>query len=199
MGDLTRAKAFLRKGAPEYLPEPVRIEVKSVLDEIAAGAADRARPAAPGAADPGQAPPAAPPTASRPTWVVPYEDGLAAVRARDWPAAVRHFGEALARDPTPAREKPVDAIETRGYFPQYFLGLSHYRLGDTARARVFLAAAVRTELAAALLAEADRLLKELGEAGTPPPGQAAPAAPGAGAAPTAHPGHFRKDLHREGG
>ena len=86
----------------------------------------------------------------------------------------------------------MDAIETRGYFPQYFLGLSHYRLGDTARARVFLAAAVRTELAAALLAEADRLLKELGEAGTPPPGQAAPAAPGAGAAPTATPATSEK-------
>ncbi|CAM2069919.1 hypothetical protein SCOR_31370 [Sulfidibacter corallicola] len=80
------------------------------------------------------------------TWYEHYERGIKHYESARYPECLREMDLALAQAPTPKRNQFTRAVQKIDYKPFYFKALSHYHLGDVAKAQEFAQAAFRGEV-----------------------------------------------------
>ena len=68
------------------------------------------------------------------SWYVDYDNGLRAIERSDWAAAVRHLQSAVAKNPRSSLTARTYGMRYIRYVPHFYLGVSHYNMGDSASA-----------------------------------------------------------------
>jgi tetratricopeptide (TPR) repeat protein len=63
-------------------------------------------------------------------WYIDYQKALSALKGGNWTGALSHLDAALAKRDRPKYQARTVGMEFIDYFPHYYRGLAHYRLGQ---------------------------------------------------------------------
>jgi tetratricopeptide (TPR) repeat protein len=105
-------------------------------------------------------------------WLKPYEDGVKAFHAGNWQKAIGLIENAVRLDPRQSARKRTEGVyPDEEYFPYYYLGIAHAKLGNVEQANRNLAEALNQGgMRPAMIDEVKRYQKELASRPEPDPG-----------------------------